>query len=535
MNRTKTITTTTKKNKKSLKKEPIKNEILAAVEVEQKEIVKFVQKPEQKTNKINTFLFQQQQILELLKFNNEKNHRIHRIVPKEQLDLLIKKPQITSISNLLNLVRVKPDYVYKTEEELYHQYLQEYIATKDTKIERDDEYVPVEKTAPDLSDYVISSKIFDKYLPEEMARKNAKKVLILTDTDYQQTTRTYQLLIKCLRKNGIFFVEYTNIQPRINRKLVWDVAKFGHEYNIDSIIAFGSWPLIDFSKILVVKLANPNLRHLSLSANEVYTNANYAVFSIPTIVCMEDNVNATSVLFNSVTDDDGTKKFTGLKDLLSLITPSDNSDCSFFYPEILLELSTNKLKEALIETYFRIILNFFDRQISDATQDQLAEDAKFVHSILTKINQNKKITENDCDQLAVIIVRTVDGTTYLPDPNQWNWYFLESALSAEFNSKKSENLALLAPNYFKQASLMSSEFKQRAMLLAEKLYNKQSIEGLILEIMGFISEFNLPRAYLDLPEAANLTPDDLVNVIRFSNYLTTSKLTKKVIKEVPLY
>ncbi|MDQ0514084.1 alcohol dehydrogenase YqhD (iron-dependent ADH family) [Mycoplasmoides fastidiosum] len=536
-------TTTTKKKNQELKNHQIKVQqkkksvpVVTTVEVKEQEMVQYQDVSQDNALEPNIFLTKQNQIFDLLKFSREQA-KVHRIVSKEQLRRLIVQPQISSISNLTNLVRLKSDFVYKSEDELYQEYLAKIEIEQTQEPPRDDDYVvEVEKSAPYLADYVVSSKVFEKYLPEELLKKGAKKILILTDTDFQQTTHSYQLLVRALRQHGIFFVEYTNIQPEITKKLVWDVAAFGHEHDVDSVIAFGSWSLIDFSKIVTIKMSNPNLKRLNRASSETYTRSNYFVFSIPTLVCMEDGVNSSSVLFNEPIKKLGGGKKASNNDLLALITPADNSDCSFFYPEILLEMNPEKLKEALIETYFRIILNLYDAKLSDRTIDLLVTDAKYIRETLRRLQAKKKgLTEKECDRLALIIVRTVDGTTYLPEAHQWNWYFLETALYAEFRTKRSEGLAVLAPIFFREGVKHSDKFKERTVVLANKLFDRESVDGFVLELMHFASEFNLPQAYLDMHEIRELTPHNLVNVIRNGTYFVPAKITKKVLEGISLY
>lgn len=541
MAKVKTVTTE-KKVKKSQVKD--KAHVVELIETEtvsndsDNQIVEF--KPnKEKQVLLKTFLSKQDEIIKILPIVNDTKGRINKIIDDKQMHKMITSPHTMVISNLTNLVKLDPDSVYKSEEERYQEHMELLKANlEDLTPDREDKYVKIPKSLPNLTDFIVHSNVIEEYLPKEFFRYNVRKVLILTDTDYQQTTKTYYRLIRVLRENGIPFIEYTNIQPNITKDLVWNVAAFGQEHEIDSILAFGSWSLIDFSKILAIKLARPDLKHLNQSSSSIYVKSQYHVFSIPTIVCMEDGINARSILLDKdiYQEKKVDKVNLSLDKSIALLTPADNSDCSFFFPEILMDLSHGKLQEAIIETFFRTIQNFFDEKIIPEVEDVLIKDARYLIEILKYLQNHKTITTNQADELALVIVRNVDGTSYLADTAEWTWFLLESALSAEVNAKRSDGLALFAPYYFQTEALEKPKFNARALVLAKKLFDRESVYGLVLELIRFNSEFGLPNSYFGVSEITHVNDVVLANILRKTNYFTaTTKVNKKIVESIPLY
>lgn len=100
-----------------------------------------------------------------------------------------------------------------------------------------------------------------------------------------------------------------------------------------------------------------------------------------------------------------------------MVNSVDNSDCAFFLPEIFADLPKGKLKELIVEIFFRIIINFADPNIQLEVQEIYVHDLISLKGLLNKLIINKMtFTFADYDLLSLIIARSVDGSSFVESP-----------------------------------------------------------------------------------------------------------------------
>lgn len=95
---------------------------------------------------------------------------------------------------------------------------------------------------------------------------------------------------------------------------------------------------------------------------------------------------------------------------------------------------------------------------------------------------------------------------------------------------------MFAPYFFLNEAEHKPKFCARALVLAKKLFGRESIDGLVLELIRFNDEFGLPTAYFGIDKITHIDGVVLANILRKTNYFTAStKINKKIVESIPLY
>lgn len=97
-----------------------------------------------------------------------------------------------------------------------------------------------------------------------------------------------------------------------------------------------------------------------------------------------------------------------------MVNSVDNSDCAFIMPEIFAELPKHKLKELIVEIFFRVLINLSDRNIEADVEEIYTHDLIALKGFLDKVViQKKPFTPADYDLLSLIVARSVDGSSFI--------------------------------------------------------------------------------------------------------------------------
>ncbi|CBY92119.1 conserved hypothetical protein [Mycoplasma haemofelis str. Langford 1] len=384
-----------------------------------------------------------------------------------------------------------------------------------------------------FNNFHVVDSIEDSSFERELLASGAKAVLIMSDTAYTRNMKFYKRVVGILQKNGIHFVEYTNIQPNLDRKLVFRISEFANDHEVNAVIVIGSLSTIDLSKIVLPKLIKPHLirLHKPRLAKSVLA-PNYALFSIPTLVVPDLRTNSRSTLKNNVLF----PKLDYFGDTIFLTNPVDDSNGVFYCADLFDELDSSKIWELLHETFFRLLLNFFDLSLSPKATDALIHNMRTISWYLSYYDRGNSFSNYDRRQILKIIGTSLNGSAFLDISDFWTWYRLEGALSYLVNSKKCEGLALFLPTFIEVLSQHSIEFRERAIELGLKLYGTYSVEGLIFRLIGHIRKYKLPISFLDIPQIKRINYRFLLLLVKkSSNSPFFNKITKSIINNLTVW
>lgn len=388
------------------------------------------------------------------------------------------------------------------------------------------------ETIVKLSNYYIGENIIDQELVSLIKEKGIKKVLILSDTAYTRHLVLYKKIANKLEELDIPFVEFTHIQPKVTRKMLFDIADFAHDYTIDAVFVVGSDSTIDISKLLLSKLLKPNLIRLNWQKQYPIFSNNFSIFSFPTIVVPDPKINSKSLFKNKIF----CKKWNYFGDTIFLSHPIDDSDAIFYYLPYFFEISESKQLEILHEVFFRLIFNYFDIRGDNETCNQIVANIKTINWYAQYVFSKQKLNIVDVEIIMKIIASTVDGSTFIDHGPYWTWYKLEAALSDLVNSKKSDGLALFLPSFIEIYSKENSDFQTRANKLAEKLYGAFSVNGLIYNLIKYIEYYGLPIKLLDVQQVKKIDYKFISYLIRKSSHnFFFGKTVKKIVQNLAVW
>lgn len=230
--------------------------------------------------------------------------------------------------------------------------------------------------------------------------------LILTDTFYTRDTDFYKNLILIFRKNEIPYVEFTNIQPNLDRKLIFRIHEFASDHDVNSVVAVGSMSTVDISKILLPKLMKPNIIRLHRTREfDLAIASNYSIFSIPTYVVPDPKVNSRSAVRNNLFLPDN--DFFG--NVMYLKNEIDDSDGVFYCTDVFNFLEKEKIMEALHETFFRLVFSYFDLSASDELLAEIIRNIKEILRLMEVVTLTEQFEKGDRYEFMRIVSFTMDG------------------------------------------------------------------------------------------------------------------------------
>lgn len=397
------------------------------------------------------------------------------------------------------------------------------------------EFDSLQKENDGIRERIGRNKNFVKHIKDGNLRRHLKSsnisnVLLMSDTFFTRESKMYKNVVGVLDECNIPYVEFTNIQPNLDRKLVFTMAEFANDHSVNAFIVVGCMSTVHLAKILISKVMKPNLIRLQKSAGiDPIIASKYYIFTIPTVVVPEPKVNARSLLKNSILF----PKLDFFCDTILLDNAIDDSTAIFYTEELFNLLSREKLIEVLHETFFRLIMNYFDYSMSDSACDKLVGDIKKILDYLSTLKKRLNLDAESKEEMLRIIASTVDGSSVVDVFDYWLWFRLEGSLSLLVNSKKSDGLALFLPTFLEVFASQSLDFNKRAAELGSKLYGSYSVDGFIVHLIRHIKEYNLPVCFLDIPEIKKINYMFIVSLIKKSSCgVLFGKLARNIIKNL---
>lgn len=235
-----------------------------------------------------------------------------------------------------------------------------------------------------------------------------KCVLVLSDTFYTRDMPIYKKVIEMFKdkRNGIRYVEFTNIQPNLDRKLIFRMHEFAHDHDVNAIVVIGSMSTVDLAKILLPKIMKPNIIRLHKTRElDLAIASNYYIFSIPTCVVPDPKVNARSAVKNNLFLPD--KCLSG--HVMYLKNEIDDSDAVFYCTEIFDSMGVDKIMQALHETFFRLVFSYFDLSAGDQMLAEIIKNIKEILRIMEVVSLTEQFEKGDRYEFLKIVSFTMDG------------------------------------------------------------------------------------------------------------------------------
>lgn len=384
-----------------------------------------------------------------------------------------------------------------------------------------------------LNNVYIQNSITDGDFEELIIKSNIRCALLITDGAYTRNLFFYRRVIELLKKNNIPFIEYTNVQPNLDRKLVFRIAEFANDHEVNAIITVGSLSTTDLAKIVLPKLLRPHLVRLHRTRLfKPFLAPNYLLISIPTLVAPDPKLNSKSALKNNVFF----PNWDYFGDTIFLNNPIEDADAVFYCADLFEELNNDKVWEILHETFFRLILNYFDFTIDANVKASIVHNIKTINWYLAYFDFGNKLNAYDKFKILEIVASTMDGSSIVDIPEIWLWYRLEAALSFLVNSKKSDGLALFLPNFLEVLSQANVEFRERAIELGYRLYGSHSVEGFVYKLILHIKKYRLPISFLDIPQIKRISYKFLLFLIKkASTNPFSNKATKRIVNNLTIW
>ncbi|OAL09881.1 hypothetical protein A6V39_04900 [Candidatus Mycoplasma haematobovis] len=384
-----------------------------------------------------------------------------------------------------------------------------------------------------LNNVFIQNSITDGDFEDLIIKSNIRCVLLITDGAYTRNLQFYRRVIEILKKHNIPFIEYTNVQPNLDRKLVFRISEYANDHEVNAIITVGSLSTVDLAKIVLPKLVKPHLIRLHKTRLfKSFLAPNYLLISIPTLVVPDPKINSKSALKNNIL-------FPNLDyfgDTIFLNNPIEDADAVFYCVDLFEELDNTKVWEILHETFFRLILNFFDFSIDAKVKASIVHNIKTIDWYLAYFDFGNKLNTYDKFKILEIIASTMDGSSFVDIPDIWIWYKLEASLSYLVNSKKCDGLALFLPNFLEVLSQSNVEFRERAIELGNSLYGSHSVEGFVYKLILHIKKYRLPISFLDIPQVKRVSYKFLLFLIKkSSNNPFYNRVTKTIVNNLTIW
>lgn len=398
----------------------------------------------------------------------------------------------------------------------------------------------------EMVNILIADDALVKYLPRTIVNKQVTKVLLVTDTEYQQTLPLYGDIVNALRSFGIKYVEYTNVQPYYNMCTIRDIAEFATEQQVEGIVSFGSAQLTDIVKYTIGKLTKPTINFAVLDNSVIpaltaaYHDATMHTFSIVTMVTMDPEVNGRTEIISGFYPevDPNFLERPGFESGHSLLSLVDNSSACFICPDVFKAFSKSKLKELLVECFYRFLILCTYPKIHEKLEELYIRSMLIIKSFLNKLLVlNDPLSDDDFYWIALFVARNLDGEI-IQDCDAYEIYYLEGGFSVEFNTKRSDIVALLTPYYFEIASESNLELRDRLEVIGHKLFQRTTVNGLVYELLRFNEFYGLPQTYLSVPEIYEKGMDHLERLLKKgSNYFIGNRhaLFLEVLGMVPVY
>ncbi len=126
---------------------------------------------------------------------------------------------------------------------------------------------------------------------------------------------------------------------------------------------------------------------------------------------------------------------------------------------------------------------------------------------------------------------SLNSTTSFNSNGDWNVHAIEHSLSALWDITHGAGLALITPSYIKYRSDNESWFREKTINLAQQVFNKNSVDEFINELINFIMLLELPIKFSNFNVIKNVSSDDINYIVEHS-LKYSSTLSEKVIRDI---
>ncbi|RAO94932.1 alcohol dehydrogenase [Mycoplasma wenyonii] len=409
--------------------------------------------------------------------------------------------------------------------------------SKKASIVEDSEFEPKKKRKekrkiPLLNNWEVGEDALEKTLLSKLKKANINNLVVISDDSYTRQLVGYKRLIILLEDNKIPFLEYTNVQPTLDRESVNKLIRFCHKNKTNSLLVVGSNSLIDLSKLVIRGLIKPSNLKLQPNSPRPVVSSYYSMFSVPTLVIPNIKLIEQPILTNKPV----LKNMNYFDNSVFLFNPIDSSDFVAYCPSLLLEYKKAKQLELAHLLYFRLIFSYFDSELSTEDRMRLIRELKSIEWYLNFLKENNSISLIDAKIIMGIAAKCFDGRYFMTKSNYWTWFKLAANLTKLTRLEFYKSLALFLPSFLEYITLNEKEGRDRALELSYLLFNSVSSEGLVHQLIRHIKKFRLPQKFYDIPSLKELNFKFINQLIKQSSpFLTSNKMTKTIIQNLAVW
>lgn len=369
-------------------------------------------------------------------------------------------------------------------------------------------------------------------LSTEIIKNKYKKILLLYGNGSIKKNGAYEQIIKQINKTKAKFFEFSGIEPNPHSTTINEASQYARKNKIDLIIAVGGGSVIDSSKVIAAMITNKKIDDCwDIVVKKVeHEPTTIDIFSIITLAGTASENNNGSVVTNIHTNQ---KVGIGIKNGVPKI--------AFCDPEFTLTLSSWQTASGIFDCFSHLLEQFYGKN------NFLWTDEYCIANIITllKSTKNYLINSNDLIIRSNILWTTsmsLNGLAAFNINNEksgdWTVHQIEHALSAKYNITHGAGLALITPTYIKYRCKRDQWFKEKTLLLAERLFNVKTLEDFDNNLLDFIKSIKLPTKYSDFIEINNISDMDMVWLAEHSaKFIFNNELNKdellEIIKTIP--
>lgn len=349
--------------------------------------------------------------------------------------------------------------------------------------------------------YYFGKNSLDK-LSDELKVKKYKKIMLLYGGGSIKNNGIYQKINAIVNELNIEIVEFSGIEPNPHRSTINKAAKFGKENHIDLIIAAGGGSVIDSSKIIAAMINN-NINdcwEIVLTGGYVAPNP-VDIFSVITLAGTGSENNAGSVVTNEET-----------QEKRGLFVINEVPKVVFEDSQYTLTVSEWQVASGIFDCFSHLLEQFYDQNCFLWTQEYILANLK---TLVISANEYLK-NPNDInvrDNILWTTSMSLNGIASF-NPNHeltgdWMVHAIEHALSAKYDVTHGAGLALITPSYIKYRCNQFTWFKEKTLIIAQRIFNVNTVEEFLEKLVNFISSLKLPTKYTDFKEIKNINDGDL--------------------------
>ncbi|MGL4947908.1 MAG: iron-containing alcohol dehydrogenase [Mycoplasma sp.] len=344
-------------------------------------------------------------------------------------------------------------------------------------------------------------------LTNELNDGKYKNILILFGGGSIKRNGVYNCIKDQIQSLNLNLFEFDGIEPNPRHTTIFKAARFCELNKIDLIIAAGGGSVIDASKVIATLATNPEITDTwdYVMKKALAPNKPIDIFSVITLAGTASENNAGSVITN---EELGEKK--------AVNSPLSTPKVAFEDARYTLTLSDWQTSSGIFDCISHLLEQYYDKDLFLWTKEYIVANLKtIIKSAHQYLKDKSDVTAREnilwTTSMALNGLASFNGTG-----GDWNVHMIEHAISAKWDVTHGAGLALLTPVYIKTRSENEKWFFELTIELGKELFNVNTLDGFINELITLIKELKLPLKFTDFEEIKDVTGDDLIWLAKHS-------------------